>query len=109
MTDVDLTLDFDAYLTAAKAQWKAEQDKLTPISKKKYSLVMAGKPVDCPEYRELEKQEFAIKAEYKTWIDENLYKRGMQLVKNPWDGEPEAIFVQVAGKKSRILSASAIE
>lgn len=102
----DLTLDFEALLTAAQAQWKLREQAIEPLSKRKYSLVLAGRSMQDPEYQELEMQEIDAKIKYQRWIKENLTERGIMYATQHADGKPKTLFVIVAGADSHILSAT---
>ena len=101
----DLTLDFEALLIAAQEQWKLREQAIEPLSKRKYSLVLAGRSMQDPEYQELEMQEIDAKIKYQRWIKENLTERGIMYATQHADGKPKTLFVIVAGADSHILSA----
>lgn len=97
---VDLNTDFEALFNEALAKWKIREDVLEPLSKRKYSIVLAGRSMQDPEYQELEMQEIDAKIKYQRWIKENITDRGITLYYNQCTGKPMSMSITVAGAKN---------
>ena len=95
----DLTLDYDALLTAAQAQYTLMSEILAAIAADEHALILHGTPINDPAITDCNRRRRKAANTYQRWIQDNITNRSITMYSEQHTGKPVGLSIVVAGRR----------